>query len=91
MTCPQSLNTAGLILGMIGVAIIFKYGPPQPNLEAGVGIGLEDATPMPDGRTVAEHNAETERLKLKHSLMSKFGLAFVFIGFAFQLWATWAT
>ncbi len=25
------LNTIGLILGMIGVAMIFKWGPPQPS------------------------------------------------------------
>lgn len=90
MTSQQLLNSIGLVLGMIGVLIIFRFGPPQPNLEAGVGLGLEDATPLSDGRTVADHNKEVEALRKLHSRMSKFGLIFVFIGFAIQLWATWA-
>ena len=89
MITPQLLNSVGLVLGMIGVVIIFLYGPPQPNLESGVSIGLEDGTPLSDGRTVAEHNADTESLRSRHSFMSKAGLVFVFFGFALQLWGIW--
>ena len=89
MLTAQCLNTLGLIFGMIGVLLIFRWGPPQPSLEEGVGRGLEDQTPMKDGRTVAEHNAETRELRAKHNRMSRAGLLFVFVGFALQLWGTW--
>jgi hypothetical protein len=90
MTCQQFLNSVGLIFGMVGVLIIFRFGPPQPNLETGVGLGTEDGTVMPDGRTAAEHNRQVEKHKVLHSRMSKAGLAFVFVGFACQLLAIWS-
>jgi hypothetical protein len=89
MITSQLLNTVGLVLGMIGVVIIFFYGPPQPNLESGVSIGLEDGTPLPEGRTEAQYNEDVEKLRSRHSFMSKAGLVFVFLGFALQLWGTW--
>jgi hypothetical protein len=80
------LNIAGLVVGIIGVAIIFRFGPPQPNLETGVSIGLLPGTPFgKDGRTVADHNCEVERTRRLHSRMSKVGLALVIVGFALQL------
>ena len=90
MTCQQLLNSIGLALSMVGVLVIFRFGPPQPTHESGVGIGLEDNTPLADGRTVAEHDRDVERTKERYSCMSKVGLALVFVGFAFQLWATWS-
>jgi len=90
MTCTQLLNTIGLVLSMGGVLIIFFYGPPQPNLEEGVGLGLEDGTPLSDGRTVADHDADVRRRRRLHSRLSKLGLALIFLGFGFQLWAAWA-
>ena len=88
MITPQILNVIGLALGMLGVIIIFFYGPPQPDLESGVAIGLEDNTLLADGRTVAEHDADVLKLRARHSFMSKCGLIFVFLGFAVQIWAT---
>ena len=89
MTCPQLLNSIGLVFGMVGVLVIFRFGPPQPNLETGVSLGLENGTVLPDGRTVVESDKEVEKTRTVYACMSKFGLALVFIGFAFQLWATW--
>jgi hypothetical protein len=90
MKYAQILNTIGLALGMIGVIIIFIFGPPQPTLEHGVSMGLEDSTPIdPTGKTVAEYNQEVEKRRRKHSVMSKLGLALIFLGFGFQIWATW--
>ena len=90
MLSPKELNTVGLILGMVGVVLIFRWGPPQPTFEEGVGIGLEDGTPLADGRTVAEHDVEVRALRTKHNKMSRAGLSMVFSGFALQLWAAWA-
>lgn len=90
MTWPQALNSIGLVLGMAGVALLFRYGPPQPNLEPGVGLALEDGTILPDGRTVAEHDRDVARRRVLHSRLSKIELGLVGLGFAFQLWGTWS-
>ena len=86
----QSANTIGLILGIIGVTLIFIWGPPQPSLEPGVSIGIEDATPIyPSGKTVADHNREVAALRLRHIILSRVGLGLIGIGFFFQLCASW--
>ena len=82
------LNRVGLVLGIAGVLIIFRWGPPQPQLEEGVGIGMEDGTRLEDGRTVAEHNADVHSLRATHERMSQLGLVLVGLGFGAQLVAT---
>ncbi len=89
MTCPQVLNSIGLVMGMVGVIIIFKFGPPQPNLETGVSIVLSPNNILSDGRKVSQYDLDAEEAKKMHSCMSKCGLSMIFIGFAFQLGATW--
>jgi len=90
MLCYKILNSLGLILGLIGVMFIFFWGPPQPNLEIGIGIGLEDNTPIDkSGKTVKEHNDETKTKRKFYNKMSRLGLAFIFIGFLIQLISTW--
>jgi hypothetical protein len=89
--CVQILNSIGLGLGMVGVIILFIFGPPQPTLESGVSLGLEDATPIDStGKTVAEYNRDVEKRRRNHSIISKIGLGLIFLGFAFQFWAIWA-
>jgi len=90
MKFTQLLNSTGLVLGMIGVLVIFRFGPPMPDLEHGVGFGLDEATRLADGRTVAQHNVDRLRLRTRHSRISQLGLLLVFAGFALQLWATWS-
>jgi len=46
----QWLNTVGLVLGMVGVVILFIWGPPQPDFVEGVGRGLQLNTALKDGR-----------------------------------------
>jgi hypothetical protein len=87
----QILNSIGLVLGIIGVVVLFFYGPPQPTLETGISIGLESANVIDSsGKTVAQHNAEVSARRQLHDRMSKLGLFLVGLGFAFQLWAAWA-
>jgi len=90
MRYAQLLNSVGLVLSMVGVLVIFRFGPPMPDLEHGVGLGLDEGTRLADGRTVAQHNADRLRLRTRHSRMSQGGLLLVFAGFALQLWATWS-
>lgn len=86
---PQVANTIGLIANMAGVALVFVYGFPQPSHEEGVGIGLEDGTMLPDGRTVAEYSQDIAAQKRRYLFCSRFGLALLVIGFLMQLCATW--
>jgi hypothetical protein len=58
----KALNTLGLILNISGVIILFFFSFPQPTHEESVGIGLEDATLLPNGRTVAEHAKDVQKL-----------------------------
>ncbi|MGO8847535.1 MAG: hypothetical protein ACLQFI_19810 [Methylocella sp.] len=80
----KTLNMAGLALGMVGVAFIFFWGPPQPSFEQGVSLGLADGTPLSDGRTVAQHNIETAATKRRYKCLSLLGLIFIFLGFLLQ-------
>jgi hypothetical protein len=82
-------NIAGLLLGMAGVVMIFIWGPPQPSFQIGVAIGLEEATPLPNGKTVGQQNRETESKRRFHVWTSRVGLGLIFLGFAFQLVASW--
>ena len=86
----RSWSSLGLALGMVGVLLLFKWGPPQPPHETGVTRGLEDATPIDDsGKTVADHNREVERRQRFYARMSRIGLALIFLGFLCQLVAVW--
>lgn len=89
MTYAQVLTSLGIVLGMTGVVVIFIFGPPQPNLDEGVGLGLEDGTPLSDGRTVADHNDDIKICSKQYALRSKIGLALVFAGFLLQLIGAW--
>lgn len=84
------INLAGLAVGLVGVAIIFVWGPPMPKLDEGVGLSLEDGTRLSDGRTVADHNEDTARRRRRHETLSKVGLALVGASFVLQGAATWA-
>ena len=85
----QIINSFGLVLGMTGAWILFKWGFPQPSFEEGVGLGLEDATVLENGLTVAENNQKVREEKEQFTRISKLGLALIFIGFFFQLVAAW--
>jgi hypothetical protein len=85
----QIINTFGLLLNIAGVVILFLYVPPQPNLEEGVNLGVEDATIFEDGTSVAQINVNIRKLKKRHEIFSRIALIFIFFGFILQLWATW--
>ena len=70
--------------------MLFTWGPPQPSFEIGIGIGLEDNTPIGNTeKTVADHNREVKAKKRLYSRMSKLGLLLIAIGFGFQFVAVW--
>ena len=67
------LNIIGLVFGMIGVIIIFFYGPPQPSF-----FPFSIITDSNINQAVLDQ-------KDKYDTFSKIGLGFIFIGFTLQL------
>lgn len=86
---PEIVNSAGLVSNIAGVGFAFFFGYPQPSHDEGVGLGLEPATPMRDGRTVAEYNEDVRRRRERYLFWSRFGLGLMALGFVLQLAATW--
>ncbi len=85
----QWLNTIGLVLGIAGVLIIFRWGPPQPDLDEGEKIELDTATVLQDGTRVSDLEEARRRLKRRHEIMSRVGLGLIGLGFGAQLIAVW--
>jgi hypothetical protein len=83
------INTTGLIISIIGVIMLFFWGPPQPKLETGIGLVLEDDTVLSDGTKVADLNKEIELRRKIFKKNSRLGLILVLIGFVIQLIAQW--
>ena len=83
------INTIGLSLDILGSVLLFFWGLPQPSFEEGIGFGLEDANILKNGKTVEQHNVDIRRLQNKYMSISRFALAFIIIGFAFQFLANW--
>ena len=83
---PKYLTIAGLIFDIVGVAVVWFFGWPQPQLESGVGLGLEDGTPIgPNGETVADHNRKVERRRSWYKRAAILGLLLLLAGFGLQL------
>jgi len=83
---PKYLTVLGLIFDIAGVATVWFFGWPQPNLEPGVGLGLEDGTPIgPSGETVAELNRKKERRRIRYKRAALCGLLLLLAGFGLQL------
>jgi len=84
-------GSIGLCLNMAGVVLAWLFGLPQPSHEEGVGLGLEDGTLLPNGKTVLENNREVSARRARYRRFSCTGLVLMFLGFLFQLVALWVT
>jgi hypothetical protein len=83
---PKSIAIGGLVLNMIGVAVVWRFGWPQPELATGVALGLEDGTPYgPNGETVADNDRRVVRLRVRYRRASGFGLGLLLAGFCVQV------
>jgi hypothetical protein len=87
MMPAHPLTVFGLILGIIGVLMIFKWGPPQPSFQEPVR-GFTPGTTI-DGKTVKDHADDARRQRSKYNCMSRIGLGLILIGFIFQLVDAW--
>jgi hypothetical protein len=72
----KTLNICGLVFGIVGVLIIFKFGPPQPSFNP--YTTLRDDT--------INQNVLGE--KATYEMLSRIGLGFIAVGFGCQLIAT---
>ena len=85
----QIISTIGLVMNIIGVILLFFFGFPQPNFDEGVSLGLEDNTPLGNGKTVKEQNIEINRKKRIYKIMATVALVLLLFGFLFQLFGVW--
>ena len=87
----QWLNTIGLVLGMVGVVILFIWGPPQPDFDEGIamGVSFSEDTVFEDGTKPSEIVARVKRLKRVHQIMSRVGLGLIGVGFGAPHIAVW--
>jgi drug/metabolite transporter (DMT)-like permease len=74
----KMLNVLGLLFGIIGVIIIFRYGPPQPDFSIGISLGIDS----PD---VAKHDAQIQAMRRTYQCWSQLGLGSILLGFVLQL------
>lgn len=81
----QIVTTFGLVLDITGAGILFFFASPQPDLEGGVAMGLEDNNVLADGKTVAQHNDEVRMQKEQYINISKSALALIILASFFKL------
>jgi hypothetical protein len=84
MPNPKWITIVGLALELIGVAIIWRFGWPQPQLEGGSSFALEDDTPMDDGMTAGQERAEIADRRPTYAKMSVLGFSLLAIGLVLQ-------
>ena len=80
MPTSHLINSIGLVLDIVGVVIIWRYGLPEP-------LSREGAIYI-----IAEQSDRAEKLKAaRYDLLSKIGLFLVLAGFALQLASNFVT
>lgn len=80
----MNYNMIGLVLNIIGVAIIFIWGPPQPSFEGSPPLVLEDNTLLTNGLRAKEEQEAKRKQKNRHKLYSSLGILLILLGFVFQ-------
>ena len=63
-------NTVGLVLGIVGVLILFRWGPPQPNFDEWVSLSVE----TPESEKAVEGVKQRKR---EYENMSSLGLGLI--------------
>ena len=74
ISCSNIVNSVGLVLDIVGVVLIWRYGLPEPISREGHNY------------IILESHDEAEKIKAaKYDRLSKIGLSLVILGFALQL------
>jgi hypothetical protein len=72
-SAAQYLNAFALICNMLGVAVVWKYGCPQPSHDEGTALRLERNTPLPNGLTVDQQDKLVRARRASYMLQSSLG------------------
>lgn len=75
----QIISSVGLVLDVAGVAVLFVYGPPQPDFQE------DDAVVV----TNEAQQAAARALKQTFKFRSRIGLSLLVAGFLLQLLGVW--
>lgn len=75
----QIISSAGLLLDIAGVGVLFVYGPPQPDFQ-------EDDVVVVSNEV---QRTSAKELKQKFKFRSRIGLLLLVAGFALQLFGIW--
>jgi hypothetical protein len=86
----KTLNSIGLVLNILGVLVVFKYGFPQPtHKEIGTfSPQLMAGAPQWEMPAIEKQDADIRKIKKRYVLMSTLGMILMVLGFAFQLAGT---
>ena len=76
----QSWTVIGLLVEFVGVLMIFKWGPPQPEFDDYVTVSVS--------MSKAEER-KVRRRKLEYRIMSSLALGLIAMGLFFQLADAW--
>ena len=86
----RTLNSIGLILGIIGVVFLFVWGSPQPSFTEGTFMAVEDGTVIDkNGTTAGERDESIRNSRERYTILSRCGLSLIAVGFVFQIAAAW--
>jgi len=83
------IASIGLSLDIVGVILIFIWGPPMPDMQGSVGLAVESGTPLGDGTTVADEEKKQLQRRKIHNIISRVGLGIIGVGFLLQLVSQW--
>lgn len=75
----QIISSIGLLLDVAGVAVLFVYGPPQPDFQEDDVLIVSNSGQQAAART----------LKRKFKFRSRVGLSLLVAGFLLQLLGVW--
>ena len=75
---PDYINTTGLVLDIVGVALVYRFGLPSDVEHPDSGIGVAWGTP-------ADERRSREKRWRRHRFWSRFGLVLLGCGFALQI------
>lgn len=79
LNMSQFISSAGLLLDVAGVAVLFVYGPPQPDFQEDDVVVVGNA----------DQQVAAKTLKRKYKCRSRIGLSLLVTGFLLQLIGVW--
>lgn len=83
------VSSAGLLLNLIGIISLFKFGFPQPDFSEYVGLALGENDDVDDGITGKQFAEKQRKKKQLYRCVSQLSLVGIVIGTILQITALW--